>query len=61
MALNKNPGACGFPSAKFRLGFLRFAGMFSNKVQKASFTQVCEKMRQLLIIRVKKKSCTKNH
>jgi len=39
---------------------LRFDGKLSSKVHEASLTQVSEKMRQLLIIMAKKKSCTKN-
>jgi hypothetical protein len=60
LAFNKNPESYGFPRAGLRPGFLCFAGTFSNKAQKASFTQVCEKMRKLLIIMAKQKSCTKN-
>jgi hypothetical protein len=39
---------------------LRFDGKPSAKMQEASFSQVCEKMRKLLMVMAKHKSCTKN-
>jgi hypothetical protein len=46
-----------FSSRKF---MLRFDGKVSAKIQEAAFSQVCEKMRKLLIIMAKQKACTKN-
>jgi len=45
-----------FPARKY---MLRFDGKPSTKVQEASLTQVCAKMRKLLIIMAKQKTCTK--
>ena len=46
-----------FSSRKF---MLRFDGKASAKMREASFSQICEKMRKLLIIMAKQKSCTRN-
>jgi len=46
-----------FFSRKF---ILRFDGKVSAKIQEATFSQVCERMRKLLIIMAKQKTCTKN-
>jgi hypothetical protein len=50
-------GRFPFPSGKF---MLRFDGKVSAKVQEASFSQVCARLRKLLRIMAKQKSCTKN-
>lgn len=46
-----------YSSRKF---MLRFDGRVSAKIQEASFTQVCEKMRKLLMIMGKQNSRTQN-
>ncbi|MEK7727468.1 MAG: hypothetical protein AAB354_03590 [candidate division KSB1 bacterium] len=44
-----------FPARKY---MLRFDGKVSTKVQAASLTQVCARLRKLLLIMSKQKSCT---
>jgi len=45
------------PVRKF---MLCFDGKPSGKLQEVSLTQVCERMRKLLLIMAKQKSCTEN-
>ena len=44
-----------FSSRKF---MLRFGGKAYDKIQEASFSQVCERIRKLLVIMSKQKFCT---
>lgn len=53
-------GLVRFPFSSREVCCVCFAGKFSAKIQEASFSQVGERLRKLLTIMTKQKSCTPN-